>query len=64
MINGFAFFVIKGIARKQQKTDNFSLKLVDMSLTKDFAFDYIKTKSMVDHFKLSKWQDINIGVYI
>ena len=47
-----------------QKTDNFSLKLVDMSLTKDFAFEYIKTKSMVDHFKLSKWQDMNIGVYI
>lgn len=35
-----------------------------MSLTKDFAFDYIKTKSVVDHFKLSKWQDMNIGVYI
>ena len=47
-----------------QKTDNFSLKLVDMCLTKDFAFDYIKTKSMVDHFKLSKWQNMNIGVYI
>ena len=47
-----------------QKTDNLSLKLVDMSLTKDFAFEYIKTKSMVDHFKLSKWQDMNIGVYI
>ena len=47
-----------------QKTDNLSLKLDDMSLTKDFAFEYIKTKSMVDHFKLSKWQDMNIGVYI
>ena len=35
-----------------------------MSLTKDFAFGYIKTKSMVDHFKLSKWHDMNIGVYI
>lgn len=35
-----------------------------MSLTKDFAFDYIKTQSMVDLFKLSKWQDMNIGVYI
>lgn len=47
-----------------QKADNFSLKLVDMCLTEDFAFEYIKTKSTVDHFKLSKWQNINIGVYI
>ncbi|MBQ7046557.1 MAG: hypothetical protein IJN85_02290 [Oscillospiraceae bacterium] len=45
-------------------TDNFSLKIANLSLTKDFALEYIETKSKINHFKLSKWHDIKIGVYI
>jgi len=45
-------------------TDNFSLKIANLSLTKDFVLEHIETKSKNNHFKLSRWHDIKIGVYI
>lgn len=35
-----------------------------MVIGSDYALDYIKTDPTVDHFKLSMWQNINIGIFI
>ena len=63
-INSFAFFVIKGIARKQESKDNKTIKITDFVITKEIAMEYMKTRHPGYHMRPSRWKDIKISVHI
>jgi hypothetical protein len=43
---------------------NFSIKIAELTIDRNFAMDYISERSDAHHFKASKWNDLKVTIHI